>query len=292
MVRTEDLELQHSRLRKDIEMVRQYGEAHPNEWTSVQFENDLTVKVVATFSGPNLDLHERALRAVVPHPDQLVVRPAKYSRNEMEETLDKVMRFMNSESQTVLRSGISNDVVRIKLEADQELLAASLSKRFGDAVVIEVGAFEYPLSTASVSGEQRDRADTFFPLLESTDTEFVDAVIVSSGQSLFGTVRLHNRSSNVIVLITNGQLTGRILDPLSDEVIGGYVGMQATPKVRLSIEPEATTTVPMLIGTASFDRSLGFVVPDGDWKVDAIVNVEGLGRRRIQPLPIKISSNA
>jgi hypothetical protein len=46
--------------------------------------------------------------------------------------------------------------------------------------------------------------------------------------------------------------------------------------------------VPLLVGTASFRRELGFAVPPGTSAVDAVVNVQDIGERRTPLLPIVI----
>jgi hypothetical protein len=62
--------LAQAKLRADVEGVRRYGEAHPEAWVELRYENEPTVRIVALFSGESLEVHELALRRLVSHPGQ------------------------------------------------------------------------------------------------------------------------------------------------------------------------------------------------------------------------------
>jgi len=72
--------LEQDELRADVAVVRTYGEAHPEAWVELRYENGPTVRIVALFSGDSLDVHERAQRGLVSYPDQLEVRPSPWTR--------------------------------------------------------------------------------------------------------------------------------------------------------------------------------------------------------------------
>lgn len=71
-----DTELVQSTLRRDVEVVRRYGIAHPDTWTGVRFDNDPSVRIVAWFTR-DLAVHRAALRRVVEHPDRLVLEQSR-----------------------------------------------------------------------------------------------------------------------------------------------------------------------------------------------------------------------
>jgi hypothetical protein len=56
-----DKELIQSALREDVEAIRHYGEANPESWTGLHFENEPRVLIVASFVG-DLERHELELR--------------------------------------------------------------------------------------------------------------------------------------------------------------------------------------------------------------------------------------
>jgi hypothetical protein len=124
--------------------------------------------------------------------------------------------------------------------------------------------------------------------IEGLDVSLSDEVTVTSGQVAHGSLRFSNHGTEGVALDTNGAVTARILDPSTLEVVGGFVGAQTMPLFRYSIGPDETVTVPLIVGTASFTRRLGYIVPPGEWMMDAIVTVRDRGDRRVAPLPVVI----
>jgi hypothetical protein len=283
----EERELVHARLRGDIEAIRAYGDAHPDDWTDVLFENEPTVRMVALFAGPHLEEHDRALRALVEHPDFLDVRQTRFSRNHLEAMLVEA-RQLSTEPRAFLMSGIGRGRLRLQLGADQESLAATLLQRFGDAVDLKVGSFAFPMTAESDVGPPLPTPDVTLISLEGVDVSLSHRVTVTSGRVADGSLDFSNYGTEEIALETNGVVTARILDPSTFDVVGGFVGAQAMPLVRFPIAPGEIVRVPLLVGAASFKRSLGYAVPPGDWMMDAIVKVHDRGDRRVQPLPVEI----
>jgi len=109
------------------------------------------------------------------------------------------------------------------------------------------------------------------------------------GGTSHGSLRFHNLGSDEVVLATNGSVTARVIDPSTEQVVGGFVGMQHAPLIHFAIRPGGTTIVPLLVGTASLKSYLGYAVPPGHWMIDALISIEGIGVRRIPPLPIFIA---
>jgi hypothetical protein len=283
----DEREFQHSRLRSDIETIRVYGDAHRDEWTEVLVENEPTVHIVALFAGPRLELHDRALRALVDHPGSLEVRRSKFSRIQLETILGEARQLSNGPG-TFLSSGIGRGKLNLQLGADQETLAATLLETFGEAVDVKVGAFAFPMPTDSAVRPPILRPDVLPISLEGLDVSLSDNVTVASGRLAHGSLEFSNHGTDEVTLDTNGGVTARILDPSTLDVVGGFVGAQAMPLIRSPIAPGETVTVRLLVGTASFKRDLGYTVPPGEWMMDAIVKVHDRGRRRVPPLPVII----
>jgi hypothetical protein len=283
---SEDREFLHSRLPSDIEIIRAYGDDHRDEWTEVLFENEPTVRMVVLFAGPHLEEHDRALRALVEHPDFLESRQTRFSQGQLETMLDEARQFSNGPG-TFLMSGIGRGKLLLQLGADQEELAETLHEKFGAAADLKVGAFAFPMPADSIRPRIL-RPDVLPISLDQLDVSISEEVTVASGRVAHGSLEFTNRGSTEITLDTNGAITARILDPSTLDVVGGYVGAQAMPLIPYPIGPGETATVGLLVGAASFTRSLGYTVPPGDWMMDAIVKVHDRGDRRIPPLPIVI----
>ena len=86
---------------------------------------------------------------------------------------------------------------------------------------------------------------------------------------------------------------GRVVDPASGEVVGGFAGWQTLPLVTFRAAPGQTVPVPLLIGTASFTGRLGYAVPPGEWGLTATLNLTWAGGeavlRRTEVLPLTVT---
>jgi hypothetical protein len=287
----EDRELDHSKLRHDLETARAYGEAHPDEWADLFVDNEPAVRMVMLFAGSNLETHERELSSLLSYPDQLEVRPTEYSHGQLREILEHVR--LRIETPGAFHSlGLGGGRVKIWLAADQEELAASLLAQYGQAVELKVGNFSFPMLMQQTSSASPSRANDYceIALISSVglDVAISNYFVVESGRTGRGSLVFTNRGLNEVTLNTNGAITGRVVDPMSGEVIGGNVGAQTAPLYRFTVARDQSVSVPLLIGTASLQRDLGFAVPPGTWAIDAIVDVRDVGERRTPLLPIVI----
>jgi hypothetical protein len=292
----QEREFEHAKLRGDVEILRSYGEEHPDEWTDLHFENEPTVRLVALVAGPHRDLHERALLKLVNYPNQLVVRETKYSRRELDEMRQTARQMSEFHNHKFLSVGTGHGQLQIQLQPDQERLAATLLDKFGDAVDLKVGAFPYPMPPESNSEVVRrpNISNSQISLIteDNVDVALLEPLEIISGRTGRGVLVFINRGRNEVVLNTNGWLTARVVDPLTGEVVGGFVGMQAMPLIRFSMPPGETVTVPVSVGTASFKRSLGYLVPPGEWMIDVTVKVNDVGDRRIPLQSITITPSS
>jgi hypothetical protein len=284
-----DRGLEQSKLRNDI---RRYGGAHPDEWTEVLFENDPSVRIIALFACTSPEHHAKALRNLVEYPDQLEVRRTEYSRAELDAMKEEIRQLATSRTPgSFLHWGIGRGRINVQVAADQERLASTLVTRFGNAVVVRVGAFPYPnISEGRDKKNVSDAVRPIVPLISEKELEVTmeGDVVFSSGGTSHGSLRIHNLGAEEVVLATNGGLTARIVHPSTGEVAGGFVGAQAMPLIRYSIPPGGFTIVPLLVGTASFRSDLGYAVSPGEWMVDALITIDGRGVHRIPQLPIVI----
>jgi hypothetical protein len=178
---------------------------------------------------------------------------------------------------------------RIQLEAWAVDIAAELHRRFGSDVDLTVGGLRYPDGQPAWSGQRRPKA-VDYPLLPSDrlSISLDEPIVVASGITSRSNLRVHNHQDSTELVFTNGQITARVVDPRTGKVIGGYFGAQKLPGVTFEIAPRQSRTIPLLVGTASTNRDLGFAIPPGEWSFDAILSLQSV-QYRTPPMPITIT---
>jgi hypothetical protein len=153
---------------------------------------------------------------------------------------------------------------RIHLEAWALSTAVDLLDQFGDDVDLTVGALPFPPSRLrEPRPEVVQRADQLDPQLATAELD--GPAVVRSGDTLQHGLLLHNLSSDEIHLATNGQLTADVVNPETEQVVGGFAGAQLLRGVMFYITPGETERIPLLVGTESFLPDLGYTVPAGQW---------------------------
>jgi hypothetical protein len=113
-------------------------------------------------------------------------------------------------------------------------------------------------------------------------------IVIVSGATKRGILRIHNRGAAEAIIETNGGVTARVVDPQTNEGVGGFFGAQAMPLIKYRIAPDSTVSIPLLVGTASSVRSLGYTIPPGLWSIEVPIQIEGRGKFRTSLLPILI----
>ena len=176
-----------------------------------------------------------------------------------------------------------------------EAVARELHERFGDQVDLTVGALPYPLGRAPrrprFSGEPAAPLDP-----AAAGAELDGPAVVRSGHTLRHGLLVRNRTGTELAIATNGQVTAVIVDPRTDEVVGGYAGFQTLPLIMFRVPPGGTERIPLLIGTASFTGRLGYAVPPGSWGIRATLqltpnpDVRDRIPRRTPVLPLTVTA--
>jgi hypothetical protein len=190
-------------------------------------------------------------------------------------------------------SGIDEGRVRLRLWASQEDLAAQLLERYGDAVNLTVGYLHYPDRTLlRFDGTPLERVLPDRSPLLPADQIVVSApepLRVRSGRHLRSTLEVQNRGSEDIVVHTNGDVTAVVVDPETNEQVGGYEGAQVMPLIRFTAPPGETVNIPLLIGTACSVGRLGYATPPGDWAIEVVLDLGDERGRFITPhLPLTV----
>ncbi len=290
-----DLEREHWKFRSDVEAVRRYGELHPDDFVEELFENEPHIRLIVLMMGDRLTEHEVALRELVQHPDQLEVRRTPFPKSQLEEIRRELKATAKNRPEAFMQWGIGHGRVNVQLAADQEGLAATFHRRHGDAVELRVGVFPYP---PVLDVDRREKGSAVgarpqLPLLPSEEFEvsLEGDIVISSGATARGVLRIQNRGSAEAVIETNGGVTARVVDPQTNRGVGGYVGAQALPLIKYRIPPDGTVSIPLLVGTASSVRSLGYAIPPGSWAIEVPLQIEGRGKFKTSLLPILIQQD-
>ncbi len=288
---SDGIELEQGALRTDMEAVLRYGASRPEAWVQARWTSD-PVRIVAAFTG-DLPRHEAALRQLVGHPDQLEVRWAAFSATRLEQIRAEITEMARAAEPGVFNGwGSGWTVVTVRLRADQETLAWQLLDRYGDAVELTVGLLRFP---DPIQPDGADRlgcpADVERPPLipeGEITVALAGSLEVRSGQNFHGQLVVHNGGLDDIVVMTNGQITGRVVDPGTEEAVGLFTGAQTMPLVRFAVLVGESVGIPLLGGTASPLRSLGYATPPGRWALEVVLSIEDIGAFRAPLMTITV----
>jgi hypothetical protein len=171
--------------------------------------------------------------------------------------------------------------------------AEELHRQFGDDVKLRVGALPYP---PVAQPHPRPPAAPPPDLLDSREitVELDGPAVVRSGHTLRHSLLVRNLSGRELQIATNGSVTAAVVDPQTGEVVGGFSGAQPAPLVIFRVAAGATEPIPLLIGTASSAPRLGYVVPAGEWGIQATLTLgphpRDSPRRRTPILPLTITA--
>jgi len=171
-------------------------------------------------------------------------------------------------------------------------VAGQLETRFGDDVVLTVGALHFP------SRSLRNWDGSARPAPLTSDERLLDPAVaevaltgdleVRSGLEARGELRLVNRGAAELALWTNGQVIGRVVEPETREAIGGFSGAMKLPAVAFRVAPDCSVAAPLFVGTDSFRVALGYAVPPGRWAVEVVLDLRHDGKWRSPLLPIMV----
>jgi hypothetical protein len=175
----------------------------------------------------------------------------------------------------------------IRLQWWASEIADDVHQRFGDDVKLVVGMSPYPERPA-----RRHSAPEDIPDLDPTvmTVELQAPIVVSSGSTVRGALRIHNLGADAIVIFTNGHVTAQVVDPRTGDVVGGFAGAQTAPLVTFQAAPDGTVVVPVLVGTASSLPELGNAVPAGEWAIRVNLKLEDGRRVRAPLLPMTVTN--
>ena len=183
----------------------------------------------------------------------------------------------------------------IRLAPWAEAVARELHGRFGDQVDLTVGALPYPPGRASRGPRLSDEPAALLDPAEA-GAELDGPAVVRSGHTLRHGLLVRNLAGTELAIATNGRVTAVVVDPGTEEVVGGYAGFQTLPLIMFRVPPGGTERIPLLIGTASFTGRLGYAVPPGKWGMRATLqlapdpDVRERVPRRTPVLPLTVTA--
>lgn len=281
-------------LRDDADVVRRYGEAHPDAWAGVRFENEPTVRLVASFAG-DVDRHRSALRALVKHPERFLVERVPRSLADLRRLQDEILA--TAPRGAVSSVGPGTGLLHVGLQADQEALAEELAGRYGDALDLVVGAFKYPLPPTSAASEALSLRMRRYEPVVVTGLELklhLDARVVVAGHRGRGRVVVRNAGCERVGPLHSGQpLAGVLVDEEGNEAGGLAPSWVAGAGMLIDLRPGEELTMPVVYGTASFRASWGYLVPPGRYRLSVQVRFQrslpGVARHALSVAPEELT---
>jgi hypothetical protein len=159
-------------------------------------------------------------------------------------------------------------------------VAKTLHDRLGDDVRLTVGTITFPDSSVDPSPD----FVVPFPHDLLSPEELVVALDgpsqVASGFEVETSLRVKNLTDPTLHIHTSaihGTPESRIVEMNGQRILGGYRGYLPRHMIgdfgAVTVPPASESTVPLIVGTASTDPSIGYSVPPGDWGLVVYLDV-------------------
>jgi hypothetical protein len=192
------------------------------------------------------------------------------------------------------RSGPRNPPFHIRLKPWAADIAARLRDRFGDDVILIVGVFSYPdmRRVNSAGRELPARPHVAVPHISPSEMSITldEPLEIRSGHTVDGSIRVHNRTPDMVIVHTTDRLRGRILNPDSGQPVSGSQGFAPLPGVaecEYWVYPQKSTSIPLTVVSGSIVASLGYAIPPGTWPMDVLLPLDN-GTFRTDPLHVTV----
>jgi len=165
----------------------------------------------------------------------------------------------------------------VRLWAWAEDVASQLHRRF-PALGVTVGYLRYPERVP----ERHLDFDTHYARIAQLDPTEIGVALdgpltVACGHDGHHRLMVTNHSGTPRVLATNGRITAHVVDPSTRRVVGISTMAQTMPGVSFRVAPNESVAIPLVVGTASVDPSLGYTVPAGAWDLQATLSMRDEG---------------
>lgn len=252
-------------LRGDLAAIHAYGEARPDAWAGVRYVNEPTIRLQAAFA-KDVDNHRAAIRELVEFPDRVEVVEAVRTRAELVRIRTEIEQLLEAETPNPMLSlGEGWLQVDLQLVASAEPVAELVHRRYGDAVAITVGSFPYPRRADGPSAPCPEVPATT-GRVASLEVELrLPGGAQRSGDAISAALAVTNTGIDEVALSSDEPIVGHVLTPAGDRVVGVYTGAIAGTGLAMTLAPGATQEVAVIIGTASCDPTLGYLLPAGPY---------------------------
>jgi hypothetical protein len=268
----------------DADVVRRYGDAHPDEFNEVWFDyrNGAWMLVVGFKSG--VAEHRAALLGQLEHPDRVLVCRSPLSSTDRQRIMAELQALAGADGR-LTSLGFSAQGIVVTVRADQESLAKQLYDKYGPAIDIKVGARPYPPGASGTVDQPCIALPSLAPPPGVTVTVEPASASLVSGTSAKVTVRIRNSSTRVY---TGSQGTIAVVRPGTHTVVGLDVGARDMMLRVFRADAGGEGTIDDTFGTAPCGPGDGYTLPKGTYEVIATVGIDGVGQVISAPTRIEL----
>jgi hypothetical protein len=266
----------HSR---DSQVIQRFVAERPDVVSSLRANWGPPARYEVLLWGTDTREVQDEIRTSLEFPDDVCFLPARFSPAYLRDVLQEISRLSKELPLPAFQGfGPMWDGVTAELDASQEELAASLHQRFGDALVLTVGSFPYPMDRPltfmeELSQGRRVSSTPELPVVPNLEGRLIlPDSIIKSGSRFDAEVVVTNLGSTPVEY-TRGAPTVSLLDPATHEVVGGFRGWVNAMGILLSLMPGESATLRALTGTTSTRRELGYVLPPGKYLARATLHL-------------------
>ena len=255
---------------RNLGAINAYVSAHAAEGGTpwLDWVNDPPRLVIGFTS--NVARHREELMSLLVDPDRVFVCKVAHSQAEVSRVAAEIQKAQTSSAGGFLSVSPGTDGVTVQLRPDSESVARDLVARYGDNVSITLGNLPYPASTGGTSGAvEACAADLSGPTDMNglrADLTFTDPT-VHSGQDIDGTITVTNVGSEPATYQSGSPLVGWIVQPGTTNIVASYTGGIAGVGLGGTLAPGESSEIPVLVGTASCEPSVGYTLPPGQYEV-------------------------
>jgi hypothetical protein len=274
----------------DAGRARQYGQAHPDTFNNVWFDYRDEQWFLAVGFKSGVDEHRAALRALVEHPDRLLVCRTATSSADGERILSELRALPNDDGQ-LSSFGVSVDRIFVNLRADQEKLAKELYDKYSPSIDITLGVRPYPPRPYEPGAP--GSVDIACPALDVVAAPNGVRITVEPASSSFAS----GANSKASVVIQNGSTTDYagsqgfivVVQPGTRTVVGTYAGPRELVLRGFNAAAGGTGTYADTYGTAPCGPGDGYTLPKGTYEIVATLNITGVGTVVSEPARIELT---
>lgn len=257
-------------LRPDLDIVRQYGAAHADEYSGEGFLNeDGDPVLVAWFTG-HLDEHLAALKALVAHPERVRTKQGVNSGADVSAMADEFHKDPRFQTTVSGNSGGSSGPSPFNIDFFATKVAREAAEyarqKYGTKACISIAGHPYPRGAWADPSECRD--------LETTDTpadievEFIDEVTVARGDVASGTMKVTNKGDAPWNAMGGGKgFAAAVVQRGTDERVAGFNGGVTLEGRTFTAAPGETIDVPYWFGTDDCRPELNYSLPPGEYDI-------------------------